>query len=98
MPLLAGACVITPARVVTGTGLAKAIADACMAPNPPGSTAESSLQSFCNLLAAAIVTHITTNATVTVSVTAGIPVTTAGSAVAQTGATTAPGAGTGTVA
>ncbi len=92
MPLVAGFCTIAPGGIVTGTGLAKAIADACMAPNPPGSTTESSLQNFCNLLAVAIVGHIVTNATVTVI--AGIPVVTAGSAAAQTGATTAPGAGT----
>ncbi len=97
MPLIAGACIISPAGVVSGTGLAAAIATATMAPNPPGSTPESCLQSWCNLLAAAIVQHIVTNATVTVSVVAGIPVTTAGSALAQTGVTTAPGAGTGTV-
>lgn len=95
MPLLAGACVITPARVVTGTGLAKAIADACMAPNPPGTTTESALQSFCNLLAAAIVEHITTNAAVSVTVAAPIAVQVA--PVTGTGGTIAPGAGTGTV-
>lgn len=92
MPLLAGACVIAPGLVVTGTGLAKAIADACAAPNPPGATTESALENFSNRLAAAIVEHIVTNATVTVV--AGIPVATAGSAVAQTGATVGPGTGT----
>lgn len=92
MALLAGACVISPAGVVSGTGLAAAIATATLAPNPPGSTTESSLQSWCNLLAAAIVQHIVTNASVIVV--AGIPVTTAGTAAAQTGATTAPGTGT----
>lgn len=98
MALLAGTCVIAPGGIVTGTGLAKAIADACMAPNPPGATTESALQNFSNRLAAAIVDHITTNASVTVTVAAGIPVATAGSPSAQTGATTATGAGTGTVA
>lgn len=109
MPLIAGACtitepvlsptgqVITP-PVVAGTGLALAIAQATMAPAPIGSTSQTSLQSWCNSLAAAIVNHIVTNASVTVSVVAGIPVTTAGTAAAQTGATTAPGAGSGTVA
>ncbi len=98
MALLAGACVISPAGVVSGTGLAAAIATATMTPPTPPFTSENSLQQWCNLLAAAIVTHIVTNASVTVSVVAGIPVTTAGTAAAQTGATTAPGAGTGTVA
>lgn len=69
MSLLAGSCVIAPGGVVTGTGLAKAIADACMAPNPPGSTTESSLQQFCNLLAAGIVDHLVTNGVVSVTTT-----------------------------
>ncbi len=98
MPLLAGACVIAPGAVVTGTGLAKAIADACITPNPPGSTTEQALQQFANLLAAAIVQHIVTNGVITVNVAPGIPVTTAGTALAQTGATTAPGPGTGSIA
>lgn len=98
MPLLAGACVIAPGGVVTGTGLAKAIADALTAPSPPGTTtSESSLQQFSNLLAAAIVEHIIANGVISVTVTVppGVPVATAGSALAQTGATTGPGAGTG---
>jgi len=52
-------------------------------------------QRFANELAAAIATSIDSwirQATVTVN--AGIPVTTAGSPTAQTGATTAPGTGT----
>lgn len=92
MPLIPGACVIAPGGVVTGIGLAKAIADACMATNPPRSTTESSLQQFCNLLAIAICSHIAANATL--NVLPGIPVATAGSALAQVGATTAPGTGT----
>lgn len=97
MPLIAGACLIAPGGVVTGTGLAKAIAEACSTPNPPGSTTESALQQFSNLLAAAIVEHIVMNATVSVTVAPGILVATAGSPAAQTGATTGPGSGTGTV-
>jgi hypothetical protein len=92
MPLIAGACVIAPGGAVTGVGLAKAIAEACSTPNPPGATTESALQQFSNLLALAIVEHIVTNATVTVL--PGIAVVTAGTAVAQTGATTSPGTGT----
>ena len=93
MPLIAGTCVIAPGPVVTGFGLAKAIADALAAPLPAGSTTtESAMQSFANNLAAAIVEHIVTNATVTVV--AGIPVATAGTAAAQTGATVGPGTGT----
>lgn len=92
MPLIAGAAVVAPGGVVTGTGLARAIAEACSTSAPPGSPAEVSLQQFSNLLAAAIVEHIVANAQVTVAL--GIPVATAGSAAAQTGTTTAPGTGT----
>lgn len=48
--------------------------------------------------AGAIITHITTNAQVSVTVASGITVATTGTAAAQTGATTATGSGTGTVA
>jgi len=44
------------------------------------------------VIASTVVAHITANAVVTVA--AGIPVATAGTAAAQTGATTAPGTGT----
>lgn len=90
---------IAPGGIVTGTGLAKAIGDALAAPLPPGSTTtESAMESFANNLAAAIVEHIVANGLISVSVAPGIPVATAGSAVAQTGATTAPGTGTGSIA
>lgn len=98
MALNPGACVIAPGGIVTGTGLAKAIGDACMAPNPPGSTTESSLQNFCNRLALAIVEHFITNGQITVTVPPGVPVATTGTAAAQAGATTSPGVGTGTIA
>lgn len=51
-----------------------------------------SVQTIWNAIAQQIVLHIQANAIVTVA--AGIPVSTAGSAAAQTGATTAPGTGT----
>lgn len=99
MPLLAGVCVIAPGGFVTGTGLAKAIADALTAPSPPGTTtSESSLQQFANLLAAAIVEHIVANGAVSVTIPSGIPVATTGTAAAQAGATTSPAAGSGTIA
>lgn len=52
---------------------------------------EKSLTPFCDAIAAAIVAHIVANAVVTVP--PGVAVATAGSAVAQVGATTAPGIG-----
>jgi N-acetylglucosamine kinase-like BadF-type ATPase len=46
----------------------------------------------CAAIAEAVLEHVVANATLVVA--AGIPVATAGSAAAQTGATTAPGTGT----
>lgn len=93
MPLIAGTCAIAPGGIVTGVGLAKAIAEACIAPNPPRSTSEDALAHFANLLAGAIVDHIVTNATVTVA--AGIVVAgTGGGPAPVVGATTSPGTGT----
>lgn len=51
----------------------------------------SGLTDLCDALAAAVITHITTAGVVTVPL--GVPVATAGTALAQTGATTAPAIG-----
>jgi hypothetical protein len=50
------------------------------------------LQSFCDIIAQTVVAHIQSNGLVTVA--SGIAVATAGTAAAQTGATTSPGTGT----
>lgn len=49
------------------------------------------LTALCDVIASAVVTHITATAVVTIP--PGVPVATAGTAVAQTGATTAPAVG-----
>ena len=98
MPLLAGAVSISPLGVATGVGLAKEIFDDYL-PKVPGIpagilgvTAKTQLADLCNSIAQVVVAHIVTNAIVTTPL--GIPVTTAGTALAQTCATTAPGIGT----
>lgn len=50
------------------------------------------LTAFCDAIATTVVAHVVANAVVTIP--AGVPVATAGTAAAQTGATTAPGIGT----
>jgi len=57
-----------------------------------GATDNTATDKLAEVIADAVVAHITMFAVVTVS--AGIPVATAGTAAAQTGATTAPGTGT----
>ena len=71
MSLLAGSCLIADNGTVTGTGLAKAMADATMAAPPAGSSTNAQLQQWINLLAVAIVNHLTANAAITVTVSAG---------------------------
>lgn len=97
MPLIAGSVNIT-GGVPTGVGLAYELFNS-YAPKlgtaPAG--AKQQIADLCNSFAQVVVAHIVANATVTVSVVAGIPVATTGSAVAQVGTTTAPGAGTGMV-
>jgi len=50
------------------------------------------MQADCEAIAEAVLEHLLANVTLVVA--AGIPVATAGTAAAQTGATTAPGTGT----
>lgn len=68
MPLIAGTCSIADTGAVTGTGLAKAMADATMASPPSGATTNQCLQQWINMLAVAIVDHLVTNAQITVTV------------------------------
>lgn len=82
-----------------GSGLAKELYDIYVATiDISGDNASVVAQSqqqvadLCNAFAQAVVAHVTANAVVTVA--AGIPVSTAGSAAAQTGSTTSPGTGT----
>lgn len=78
---------------MNGKTLGDAIADIITAPNAPDNM-RAQIKAQWESIAGAIVSHIQQNATVTVA--QGIPVSTSGSASAQTGATTA--AGTGTIA
>jgi hypothetical protein len=66
--LLAGSCSIAPGGAVTGTGLAKALADAMMAPPAPGADSNKMLEQWANLTAAAIVNYLTANASITVTI------------------------------
>lgn len=96
MPLNAGTVVVNPGNSVSGTGLAKALYDllasATGVTSATAAPAQLQLTQVAQSIASAVVAHIQANALVTVA--AGIPVATAGSATAQTGATTAPGTGT----
>jgi len=56
-----------------------------------GAVNGSALTALCDALAGAVVAHITSAAVVTIA--PGVPVATAGTALAQTGATTAPAVG-----
>ena len=71
--------------------LGKAIADMIVSASAPAEQ-KAQIQSLWTDIAGAIIDHITTNATITVA--AGIPVSTAGTAAAQTGATTSTGTAT----
>jgi hypothetical protein len=71
MALLAGSCTISEDNVVSGTGLAKAMAEATMLAPPAGATANQCLEQWINQLAVAIVDHLVANAEVTVTVGAG---------------------------
>lgn len=72
--------------------LSAALRAALLSDPETGAVDDTPLTAFCDKLAAVFIAHVTANATLIVA--AGIPVATAGSAVAQTGATTAPGTGT----
>lgn len=71
--------------------LGKAIADVIVDPDAPADMKAKITQQWQNI-AAEIINHISQNATITVA--AGIPVSTAGSPTAQTGATTSTGTAT----
>lgn len=79
---------------LTGTEsvLSAAIRAALLSDPETGAVDDSPLTAFCDKLAAALIPHLVANITLVVA--AGIPVATAGTATAQTGATTAPGTGT----
>ncbi len=68
MALEAGMCTIAADNAVTGTGLAKAMAEALMAAPPPGAGSRQMLEQWTNLLAAAIVDHLVSNAQISVVV------------------------------
>jgi hypothetical protein len=106
MAMLEGTVTIDPVTAVaSGAGAAKEIFDVMdSGMSYPGTltpVAKAAAREQLAVLARAvakIVPHIVSHAVVTASVASGIPVSTAGTAAAQTGATTAPGAATGTVA
>lgn len=110
MPLNSGSVSVT-AGIASGTGLAKELFDALrsaqgIAQTPDNNTALTEMGKFATTIATVVINHIKANAVVstndTGTVAAGIPVATAGSPAAQTGATTSTGAvtatGTGTIA
>lgn len=99
MPLNPGNVSVT-AGIATGAGLSKELYDALqsaqsIAPTPVNDICLKELAKFANVIAATTLAHFIANGLITVdvsgSVATGIPVSTAGSAAAQTGATTSPG-------
>ncbi len=72
--------------------LGLAIANVVVSPDAPAEQ-KAQIQQMWTNVANEIISHISANATISVTVNAGIPVATAGSATAQTGATTGPGSG-----
>jgi hypothetical protein len=76
---------------LNGTTLGDDIANILTAGDAPADV-KAGIKTLWEKISAAIVSHIQANASVTVQ--AGIPVSTAGSPSAQTGATTGPGTGT----
>ncbi len=108
MTMLDGTIVIDPVTgaTVTKTGAAGEVFDAMEAnqdygdtpsTNPPAYAAARKQIANLALAVAKIIPHIQANAVVTTTVASGIPVSTAGSATAQTGSTTATGTGSGSV-
>jgi hypothetical protein len=73
------------------TVLGKALADLVISPDAPADMKTKITKQWTDI-ADAIISHISQNATITVA--AGIPVSTTGSATAQTGATTSTGTAT----
>lgn len=76
---------------MSATTLGTALADKILDANAT-TEARAKVVAFWTSIATEIISHITTNAEVTVA--SGITVTTAGTAAAQSGSTTAPGTGT----
>ena len=104
MAMLEGTVVINPATgSASGVGAAKEVFDAMDAGQDYQGLSGSELAVAREQIAvqaraiAKIIPHIVANAQVTTTVAPGIAVATAGTAAAQTGSTTAPGTGTGTV-
>lgn len=109
MAMLEGSIVINSATgaVTTKTGAAGEVFDVLVAgssfgtlsvDNPPAYAAALNQLAVMARAIAKIIPHIRTNGVVSATVAAAIPVSTAGTAAAQTGATTAPGSATGTIA
>lgn len=78
--------------------MATAIVNALKVGNPElTGPAEAAALTQWTTICGSVIPHLVTNSLVSATVAAGIPVATAGSPSAQTGATTAPGAATGTI-
>lgn len=77
--------------------LGKAIADCIVDADAPADSKQK-IESLWTNIAGEIINHITANAEISVTVSAGIPVSTTGTQAAQTGATTGPGTGSATIA
>jgi hypothetical protein len=77
---------------LNATTLSAAIKAGLLANGDAQAVDNAALTALCDEVASAVVAHITAQAVVTVP--AGVPVATTGTAAAQTGATTAPGVGT----
>lgn len=100
MPMNGGDVTISGLGIASGTGLSKELYDALeeefgvspaeVPQNVPG--AQEQLAKMARRIAQVVVDHIVSNGVVTVA--SGIPVSTTGSASAQSGATTATGTGT----
>jgi len=111
MPMIAGSVTIDPATgAASGAGCAKECFDLAIATmgsfpaDPAGAAGKKKVADLCNAIAQGIITHIAANALVSVNVTgtAAAPIAVQVAPATGTGATTAPGAvtgsGTGTVA
>lgn len=97
--MIAGAVTIDGSGTPSGSGLSREVYDVMAAAfglgaivPPSAPAAQQQVADLANAIAQATVAHITANAEVTVL--SGIPVSTTGTAAAQTGATTSPGSGT----
>lgn len=106
MAMVAGSVSVNGAGVGSGTGYAKLLYDALISEfglspgsvpqNVPG--AQQQVAKIANAIASTLIPYVVANAVVSSTVASGIPVSTTGTAAAQTGATTSPGSATGTIA